>query len=159
MQSMCQRIWRPSIDDRSTQFWGPHTDLRMTNGCGTCGVRMRSPSCGRRSYADDTGATYADEMRAVRRDLREYDVDDRAPTYLVRVWEPPKQPMQAWVTDDWDVNDAASIVEVLDWAEARIAEGLLTEVFVRSPAGGSCIRVAGARPDNTRVVKEIPLVL
>jgi hypothetical protein len=56
--------------------------------------------------------------------------DDAPPEYRVRLWTPPASERASWFVDEWDVDDAEQVTDVIDWARLEAA-GNPFEVFLR----------------------------
>lgn len=75
---------------------------------------------------------------------------DPIPVYRVRIWSPPPSPRLAWLVDEWSVNDAGQVTDVIRWATETALENPF-EVFLRweeqhtSVAGVSSSRARYAR--------------
>lgn len=72
-------------------------------------------------------------MRVVAADPDVTTGDPAETHYRVRLWEPPSGGNETWFLDEWDLHDAADVLEVVDWAKTSSASGTF-EVLV--PQGG-----------------------
>jgi hypothetical protein len=88
----------------------------------------------------------------------DFDLDDRVVIYRVRVWTPPTDSTFAWALDDWEIEGARSVTEVLHWAEAE-AKTRPFEIFARTMVSTPWIRIHGELPDNSEQRIEVPLSL
>ncbi|MHA7264312.1 hypothetical protein ACX80W_14030 [Arthrobacter sp. TMN-37] len=72
--------------------------------------------------------------------------DDAPPEYRVRLWTPPPTERSAWFVDEWDVDNAEQVTDVIEWAKSEAA-GNPFEVFLRwyghhTSRDGECVPYA-----------------
>ena len=94
------------------------------------------------------------------------DVVPHGTVYRVRIWTPPTGRDSSWFVDEWKVDDAADVQEVIGWAETQVAPGGQVEVFVefedaRTRADGTAavrirhIRVFGTAIDDVSATETV----
>jgi len=76
------------------------------------------------------------------------------PSFRVVLWNQPLSPSGSWFSDEWQIEDAHDVREVIEWAEAQ--EPTTFEVLACWEGAGNSstaelvgyTRVAGTRPDD-----------